>query len=303
MSGTPPLVLAAVVTPFTEQGRLDVDAARKAYAWGFAQGLDGLMLYGNMGEGPLLTGAMRDELALVADELAAPGKRILFCLQAPSENAILEQMDRLARHKHTAWSLPFPGGMGRPADPVAFFDRIASRSDRPVFFYNNPGACGVTLSLAQWRDLLAHPKLAGVKNSAGQMRARKELQRMRDERGFLLLEGDEWAVDEALALGHDGMLVGLGLLGARLFPALAAAAGRGDRVAARNIQMDAIGVFHAVYGEDVRFWCAGQKYALVRMGLFRSSVTLMDDQRSLPDANRRAIDELVDRHADWFPKA
>jgi dihydrodipicolinate synthase/N-acetylneuraminate lyase len=185
---------------------------------------------------------------------------------------------------------------------VRFFDRIASRADRPVFYNNNPGASGVTLSLPQWRELLAHPKLAGVKNSAGQLRVRKELQRMRDERAFLLFEGDEWAVDEALALGHDGTLVGLGLLGARLFPALAAAAGRGDGAAARKIQMDLIDVFHAVYGEDTRFWCVGQKYALARMGLFRSSVTLLDDQRSLPEANRRAIDELIDRRADWFPK-
>ena len=48
-------VIPAMVTPFGEDGSLDVDASVELAKWLIAQGSEGLVLTGTTGEGPTIT--------------------------------------------------------------------------------------------------------------------------------------------------------------------------------------------------------------------------------------------------------
>jgi 4-hydroxy-tetrahydrodipicolinate synthase len=243
---------------------------------------------------------MRAALAEVACDVIGNGKRIILGVHAPGLTGILKNMERLARFKHTHWTAMLPSGIGKPSEPVRYVHSIADHADRPFFFYYVPGANGIRLTPGQFRDILSHPNVAGVKNSAGAMRIRKQLLLLKQEVDFELYEGDEWAVDEALALGCDGIIVGFGSMGGRIMRAIAAAAEQKDYARTHELQMELVRILHAVYGETVPYWCIGQKYGLHRMGILSSYKTLVDGQQELPAQWQAQIDRCVEDHPEWF---
>src|SRR5260370_38647707 len=67
-------VVTAMVTPFTESGALDLDAAASLARWLGEHGSDGLVVAGTTGEGPVLTDAeKRDLWRAVAEAGTSPG--------------------------------------------------------------------------------------------------------------------------------------------------------------------------------------------------------------------------------------
>ena len=295
-------VINAAVTPFTAEGKLDLKSAARLYEHSLACGLDGFFLFGSMGEWSLLTQDEQNALAEVACATISQRARLLFGIHDVSLPRILGNMERLSRFSHSHWAVILPGGWAGPADIVSYVHRLADAADRPLFVYHLPQLNGLNPSLAQWRAILAHPKVAGLKNSAGMMRPRKELQMLKRELPFELYEGDEWAIDEALALGHDGVIVGFASLGGRLLRAIADAAGAGKHDEARALQYELIEIFHQIYGENTAWWSIGQKYGLQQLGILDHAATRVESQRVLPPERQAIIRTCLDQHARWFQR-
>jgi len=295
-----PRIISAAVTPFTADGRLDLASASRLYQHGLACGMDGFFLFGSMGEWALLTPAEQDALAEVACATIGDRARLIFGIHDSSLPRILENLRRLSRFRHSHYAVILPGGWAGAADPVAFAHRLADAADRPLFLYHLPQLNGLNPTLQQWRDILSHPRIVGLKNSAGQMRPRKELQMLKRTLDFELYEGDEWAVDEALALGHDGVIVGFASLGGRLLVAIAEAVAAGQMDSARALQYLLIKIFHQIYGENIAWWSAGQKYALAHLGIIDHATTRVESQRVLPADRQAIIRDCLAQNACWF---
>jgi 4-hydroxy-tetrahydrodipicolinate synthase len=181
---------------------------------------------------------------------------------------------------------------------VKYLHALADRADRPLYFYYLPQFNGVTISMSQFRDILAHPRIAGVKNSAGSMRLRKELLLIKGQKNFELYEGEEWAIDESLLLGCDGAVAGFASTAGKLMKKLAAAIDGGDFPSASKMQYKLLELFYGIYGENVAWWVIGQKYALQYMGILKSSSTRVAAQAVLPEAQRAAVRACVDANRD-----
>jgi dihydrodipicolinate synthase/N-acetylneuraminate lyase len=132
-----------------------------------------------------------------------------------------------------------------------------------------------------------------LKNSSGIISLRKELIFLKQEMDFLLYEGCEWGIDEALALGCDGAIVGLGTLGGALFRKLLDAFIDNNPAQVRKYQIDLLRVFHMIYGENNFCSIIGQKYALYKLGLLSSFKTLHPKQQNLPRQNKQLIENCL----------
>ncbi len=291
-------IISAAVTPFTEDGRLDLDSAARLYQHGLKQGLDGFFIMGSMGEWALLAPDERDRLAETACSVIGKKAKILLGISDTGMPSVLRNMEKWARLGHSHWTVIPPGNWAGPGDPVKYLHGLADRADRPLYFYYLPSFNGVTISMAQFRDILAHPKIAGVKNSAGSLRVRKELLFIKQEHPFELYEGEEWAIDESLLLGCDGAVAGFGSTAGRLMKKLAAQIDAGDFPAAARIQRHLLELYYAIYGEHVTWWTAGQKYALQYMGIIASGATRVAAQQAMPETQRAAIRACVDKNRE-----
>ena len=288
------IVISATVTPLLEDGSLDKAGLKKIFDRNIAHGVDGFFILGSMGEWGSFSDDFKEEFVSESCKIIGKRARLLVGINATSLPLSLENMKRYCKYDFDSYVFMLPGRTSA-LDPVKSILSVLDAADRPVYYYHCPPNNGIDLSLAQFAEIMAHPKLAGIKNSSGNMWLRRELLKMRAERGFktLLLEGQEWAVDEALIVGNDGMVCGMGALASKVMVDLAKAVDAGNFTEAVRLQNIFIDVFHGVYGIDLANVWNGQKYGLMKLGLCSSAYTVAQEMSTLTDAARARIEKAL----------
>lgn len=157
-------LLAAAVTPFRDDEKLDGDRLAEHYRWLLDNGVDGLMVVGGCGEYANLTPEERAEVVRLACQVAGPGTPIVVGALAPSTREILE----LGAHAAAAGAaalLVLPPYYIKPSlDGVLdHFETITRETGLPVIAYNNPCRTGWPIDLATLREVAAIPGIVGLK--------------------------------------------------------------------------------------------------------------------------------------------
>jgi len=287
-------VYSASITPLTADGSLDIAGLNKIFDRNILHGIDGIFILGSMGEWAKFSDEFRDQLIAESVKAVAGRTELLVGITAPDMDQAMDNMKRASAFAFDSYVFMLPKGAAE-CDPVRDILTVLKAADRPVYYYHCPPANGVDLSLAQFKEILAHPNLKGIKNSASNMWLRRELILLKQEMGAkaVLLEGQEWAVDEALLIGCDGMLCGMGALGSKLMTGIARAVEVADVAEAVQIQNRFIQLFHGVYGPNLETVWVGQKYALKCLGLCSSELALMQDMDALTDVRKREIEDCL----------
>ena len=226
---------AAIVTPIDGAGRIDVDRLGRFGQYLMGAGLNGLVLFGTMGEGPAFPAAERLETAaaLVDRHGFEPGRLVLgigSC--APAETAWLA---RRAGELRLAAVLATPPFFFRDVEQegvyrfYATLAEAAGRGGAPLLLYHIPQVTGVPLSIDTVARLVeGHPEVVrGIKDSGANLPDTRALLERLDGRGAVLV-GAEQHVAEAMALGGRGTVCGM----ANLIPGAMARLVAGDRDAA-----------------------------------------------------------------------
>ncbi len=288
------LVISATITPLFEDGSLDKAGLKKIFDRNIAHGIDGFFILGSMGEWGSFSDDFKEELVAESCKIIGKRAKLLVGINATSLPLALENMKRYSKYDFDSYVFMLPARTSA-LNPVKSILTVLDAADRPVYYYHCPPNNGIDLSLAQFAEIMAHPKLEGIKNSSSNMWLRRELLKMRSERGFktLLLEGQEWAVDEALIVGTDGMVCGMGALASKVMVNLAKAVDNGNIAEAVRLQNVFIDVFHGVYGIDLANVWNGQKYALVKLGLCSCAYTIAQEMSSLTDAAKERIEKAL----------
>ncbi len=292
-------VYSASVTPLTAEGALDVEGLNRIFARNIRHGLDGIFILGSMGEWRCFDSAFRDRLVAESVRAVAGRTELLVGITDVTTEAALANMRRIAGQAFDSYVFMLPKA-AEGGDPVREVRTVLDAADRPVYYYHCPPNNGIELSLAQFETILSHPNLKGIKNSASNMWLRRELILLRREKRLapILLEGQEWSADEALLVGYDGMLCGMGALGSKLMVGIARAVEAGNTAEAVRLQNRFIELFHGVYGKDLSTVWVGQKYALKCLGLCASEHTLAQPVSALTEPRRREIEACVEEFRD-----
>lgn len=287
-------VISATVTPLLEDGRLDRTGLRNILERGIRHGLDGIFLFGSMGEWGSFSEKFKAETIEYASDVCRGRAELMAGINATSLPLTVELMKSYTGYGVAAYVF-MPPAKTSDLDPVRSVLKVLDIADHPVYLYHCPPNNGINFSLDDFRTMMKHPNLKGIKNSSSNMRLRRELLLLREDEGFstLLLEGQEWAADEALYAGCDGMICGMGALCSKMMKRLALCIDAGDFPGAREAQNDMIRVFHGVYGIDIQNCWNGQKYALMKLGLISSPYTIAQEMDTLDDAARRRIDACL----------
>ncbi len=290
-------VISATVTPLNADGSLDCNGLKNIFERNVRHGIDGVFLFGSMGEWGSFSDAFKEEGVELASELLKGKADLLVGINATSLPLSLENMKRYQKYDFDSYVFMLPGATS-DLDPVKSILTVLDAADRPVYYYHCPPNNGKELSLEQFAAVMTHPNLKGIKNSSSNMWLRREMLIMKKERGFktLLMEGQEWAVDEALLAGNDGMVCGMAALTSKPMVELARAADRGDWSEAVRLQNLLIEIYHGVYGIDIGNCWNGQKYALMKLGLIATPYTLAQEMSSLTDEAKKRIEYCLAKY-------
>jgi 4-hydroxy-tetrahydrodipicolinate synthase len=225
-------VLAAITTPFGEDGALALDAFEAHVRWLADEGLDGLFVAGTTGEGVLLE---YDEVeALVGRAAAAAGPlRVIAQVGRPSTSATVALARRaLGAGAHgiaayVPWFYPVTQEQVRGH----FLAVLEAAGGAPAFMYNIPPRTVNDLS-PELAGELARAGFAGMKDSTGDLDRHLEYaEAVRAVDGFELYTGTEPLIVRSVAAGATGSINGLSNCRPELFTALRAALADGDEEA------------------------------------------------------------------------
>jgi 4-hydroxy-tetrahydrodipicolinate synthase len=223
-------VLTAMVTPFGDDGALDVAAARRLARYLVEHGSHGLVVAGTTGESPTLSDAEKLELLdAVRDEVG--GEAMVICGTGSNDTRHSTELTRAAAEAGADAVLVVTPYYNKPnrAGLRAHFEAVAEAAgNTAVILYNIPSRCVINLDPEFLAELAGEiPNVAAVKQANN------------DELGPIdgldVLAGNDEIFLRCLELGGTGgILVSSHLAGSRMRDLYDAAAA-GDFDSAREI--------------------------------------------------------------------
>ena len=162
----------AMITPFTPDGSLDLDAAQKVATQLVDQGNDALIINGTTGEAPTTTDA--EKVELVKAVLAAVGERAKVLAGVGSNNTAHSVESAKAAEAAGADGLLVvtPYYNKPPQEGIkAHFTAVADATGLPVLVYDIPGRAGVPIQTETLLALAEHPRIVAVKDAKGDVAA------------------------------------------------------------------------------------------------------------------------------------
>ena len=265
--------LVALVTPMQPDGSIDYEAWSRLLEFHVANGTTGIVVAGSTGESASVND---DELAkLLIQARRVLGRRALLiantgtsdtgtsCARAREFSAAQYELDALLVAT-PAYVKPTQEGLFR------HFEAIAQASRIPVLLYNVPSRTAVDLQPATVARLSLVKNIAGIKEAVGEAARVRELIAGCGPK-FRILSGDDLTAREVIGVGAHGVISVTANVAPRAMADMVAAALRGDRAGATQIDQRLVALHRNLFVESNPI---PVKWALARMGLMGGTIRL-----------------------------
>ncbi|MDQ0511210.1 dihydrodipicolinate synthase family protein [Ancylobacter amanitiformis] len=201
-------VFPAVTAKFTEAGALDAREMERCFALQIDAGVDGIIVNGSLGEGPMLSHDERLEVLAIAKSVAGR-KPVLMTIA----DAATRDCASLAARAHTAGAdglmvVPSLVYHTNPKETVATLNAVAQAGDLPVMIYSNRVAYRVDVTIEIMAELARDSRFVAIKESSDDIRRSTEIINALGSR-FDVFTGVDNLAYEALAVGAVGWVAGL----------------------------------------------------------------------------------------------
>lgn len=198
---------AALITPFTPDGRVDYDALARMIDYVIEGGVDYIVALGTTAETPTLYLPERAVIAMFITNHIAGRVPLVVGVGGNSTSEVLDQLREFDLRGADA-ILSVTPYYNKPSQEGLYqhFRTVSEHSPLPIILYNIPGRTGVNMTaettLRAARDL---KNVIGVKEASGDI---AQMQRILDERpaDFLVLSGDDGMTLELMRRGGDGVI-------------------------------------------------------------------------------------------------
>jgi 4-hydroxy-tetrahydrodipicolinate synthase len=231
-------VLTAMVTPFTDDGAVDLDAASRLATHLVDHGHDGLVVSGTTGESP--TTDDDEQVALLRAVLAAVGNRAQVVAGVgtnDTRHTIEKAKAAEAAGAHGLlvvapyYSKPPQAGL------LAHVRAVADASGLPVMLYDIPGRTGVPFETETLVRAAEHPRVVAVKDAKGDLYAGSWVMARTD---LAYYSGDDASNLAWLTHGAVGVVSVVGHVAGRQYATMVEAVLEGDLATAQRVYREVL---------------------------------------------------------------
>ncbi|MBY0464004.1 MAG: dihydrodipicolinate synthase family protein [Burkholderiales bacterium] len=203
-------IFPAVTTKFYADERIDAEGTARHIDFQIRNGIHGVVTCGSLGEASTLTLEEKLDVARIAMDASNGRVPVLANVSETSTREALRYIDG-------ANKLGVAGFMVMPSviyvadarEAMANVRAMAKAAQKPLMVYNNPVAYRVDLKPEHMLELADCEHIEAIKESSGDIRRITDLRNTVGNRYQLFCGVDDLAY-EALALGCDGLLAGVG---------------------------------------------------------------------------------------------
>ncbi|MHA1937273.1 MAG: dihydrodipicolinate synthase family protein [Candidatus Thorarchaeota archaeon] len=214
-------LIPATITPMRDNLEVDLDAFDNYLRWIIAQGVVGLAVNVDTGEGPTLTSEERVSLLEIARDRLGSSKVLVAGLASASTSLGVEEA-KLANDAGADVMLVFPNTAfrGEPQDANAikeYHSEIADGADIDLMLFQLQDALGgIELDEASLRTLASLERVVAIKEATFNFSKYKSTLKLfkdievEDGRRIAFLTGNDNFIFESFLWGCDGALIGAG---------------------------------------------------------------------------------------------
>ena len=273
----------ALVTPFTEQGRVDYNALGRLLTYTAQGGVDYYVVHGTTGEAVTTTSQEKAEILEYIKKNNSKQLPLMYGFGGNNTQALQDELRELnldgvdaILSASPAYSLPTQEGL------YQHYVALADISPKPVFLYNVPGRTARNIGTKTTLRLAQHENIAGIKEASKDMVQCMEIARDKPE-DFLLISGDDMLTLPLISIGGCGVISVLGNGLPSLFCTMVHEALKGNYQKAQEALYQVLDVNNLLYCEGNP---VGIKQVLkemevcdpyVRLPLIKASNTLIAD--------------------------
>jgi 4-hydroxy-tetrahydrodipicolinate synthase len=204
---TPPFgrLLTAMVTPFTTEGLVDLDAAADlAIHLVDDVGNDGLVINGTTGESPTTSDGEKADLVRTVIDAVGDRASVVAGVGTFNTEHTLELAAQAAKLGADGLLVVTPYYSKPPqAGLLEHFRRVADASDMPVMLYDIPGRSGVAIASDTMLRLAEHRRIVAVKDAKGDLAASSYVMARSD---LAYYSGDDAMTLPLLSIGAVGVV-------------------------------------------------------------------------------------------------
>jgi len=236
-----------IPTPFDDDGALAIDRlALNIEKWNAAttgsSGLAGYVVMGSNGEAPHLSLDEAEQLIAATRQAARADMKVIAGTGQLSTWATVEATRRAADAGADAVLIVMPYYYKKlmSADVLRrHYLSVADASHLPVLIYNVPANTGFNIPVSLVPELAAHEKIAGIKDSAGDINQLAEIVRLTQQMDFSVLSGNYGALLPGMTFGVRGAILAIANVAPKECVALfeAARAGRWDEAGDLHLRL------------------------------------------------------------------
>ncbi|MCS7258306.1 MAG: 4-hydroxy-tetrahydrodipicolinate synthase [candidate division WOR-3 bacterium] len=200
--------IVALVTPFDDNNKVDLEALKENIKYQLRNGTDGFVPCGTTGEAPTLTTEEWEAIVKTTVETVKRQKPVIAGAGTNSTTKTIQLVSR-AKELGADGCLVVCPYYNRPTQDGLYehFKAIAESVDLPLIIYNIPARTGVNiLPVTVVKLYEKYPKIiVGIKEASGNLDQISEI-RARCGRDFLIFSGDDILTLPVLAIGGDGVI-------------------------------------------------------------------------------------------------
>ncbi len=262
----------AVITPFTEDKRVDFQALERLLHFLLRAGVDFIVALGTTAETPTLRAEEKRDILLLSREVCDRYQKPLVGGWGGNHTRdLLARLERLPYDRCDGllsvtpyYNKPNARGL------AAHFTMLADQAPAPIILYNVPGRTGLNMAVSTIIELAQHPNIAAIKEASGDIAKQLELCR-RAPADFLVLSGDDALALPQMAMGMDGIISVVANAYPSLFSKIVRDGRAGRLEEARRLHYDLLPMIDALFEEGNP---TGIKALLAEMGMIANELRL-----------------------------
>ena len=241
-------VIAAMVTPFTEDGSVNYAVAEQLAVHLVENGNDGLLLCGTTGESPTLSWAEEYELFQVVRQAVGGKAKIIAGTGSNSTSEAIAATQKAAKLDLDG-SLQVVPYYNKPPQAGLYqhFKAIAEACpDLPMMLYNIPGRTSRNLEPETVANLAQISNIVAIKEASGNVEQACKI-RCLTPASFAIYSGEDVLTLPLLTVGSVGVVSVASHLVGKEMQAMIQAFRTGDNQLATSIQLKLLPLFEALF--------------------------------------------------------
>lgn len=273
--------ITAMVTPFTDDGAVDLDGAASLAAHLVDIGNQGLVVNGTTGEAPTTTDDEKEAVLRAVLSSVGDRARVIAGVGTNSTAHTVELAVRSAGAGAHALLVVTPYYNRPPQEGIiAHFRTVADATDLPNMLYDIPGRSAAEIATQSLIELSAHPNIAAVKDAKADLSASAHVLAATD---LLWYSGDDGLNLPLLSVGGTGFVSVTGHFMAGTLNEMKSAFDTGDHKRAQELFFSTLGPTDAIFATQAAMTVKGvlNRRGLaagpVRMPLVRATDEQVDD--------------------------